>query len=166
MFLSGNQKKKPNKLKSDKRRLQYNEKQLLYLHLLRPYHTISFCILSSQCSTGEQRLLSNKWSKWNTDEPTLEYKLGLSEWWHSDVLLIIESLILKSIYKHVSTTEKHNSWPTVGNKFISILCHVHKESIYSLQTTDQVHEAGDLLHRVKNYSLHFNPPLSPGFLCL
>lgn len=35
-----------------------------------------------------------------------------------------------------------------GNKFISILF-VQKESIYSLQTTDQVSEAKDLLHRMK-----------------
>lgn len=40
-----------------------------------------------------------------------------------------------------------------GNKFISILSHVQKvESIYSLQTTDQVNEADDLLHRMKAYS--------------
>lgn len=35
-----------------------------------------------------------------------------------------------------------------GNNFISILF-VQKESIYSLQTTDQVSEANDLLHRMK-----------------
>lgn len=39
-----------------------------------------------------------------------------------------------------------------GNKFISILSHVQKESIYSLQTTDQVYEANDLLHRMKAYN--------------
>ena len=39
-----------------------------------------------------------------------------------------------------------------GNKFISTLSHEQKESIYSLQTTDQVHEANGLLHRVNAYS--------------
>lgn len=38
------------------------------------------------------------------------------------------------------------------NKFISILSHVQKESMYSLQTTGQVFEANDILHSMKAYT--------------
>lgn len=53
---------------------------------------------------------------------------------------------LKASFQHTFTAPikiKARMLNDCGNKFISILSHVQKQPIYSLQTTDQVYEAND-----------------------